>query len=198
MSKLILQMQMSVDGYMSADTDIDWQVWDWSDPWTWDKRLKRRFNAVFDTVGCILLSRKMAEQGYIDHWERVARHHASDPDYAFARKVVQSRKVVLTDKLPSSRWERTVVARGGMEQEVSALKRLTEGDIIAFGGAGLASALVAAGLVDEFQLFVNPAAVGAGRSIFGQRPDGLKLQLLEAAAYDCGIVVNRYAAAAIS
>ena len=198
MSRLILQMQMSVDGCMSADTDIDWQVWDWSGPWTWDKRLKRRFNAVFDTVGCILLSRKMAEQGYLDHWERVAHDHASEPDYAFARKVVQSRKVVLTDKLPSSRWERTVLARGGMVEEVNALKRRIEGDIIVFGGVDFASALVAAGLVDEFQLFVNPAAVGAGRSIFGQRPDGLKLQLLEATAYDCGIVVNRYAAGAVS
>ena len=109
MSRLILQMQMSVDGCMSADTDIDWQVWDWSGPWTWDKRLKRRFNAVFDTVGCILLSRKMAEQGYLDHWERVAHDHASEPDYAFARKGVQSRKVVLTDEL-RSHWERTVLA----------------------------------------------------------------------------------------
>jgi len=198
MSRLVLQMQMSVDGYMSADTDIDWQVWDWSDPWTWDKGLKGRFNAVLDSVGCILLSRKMAEQGYLDHWERVARDHASEPDYAFARKVVQSRKVVLTDKLPSSRWERTVLAPGGMVAEVTALKRRIEGDIIVFGGVGFASALVAAGLVDEFQLFVNPAAVGAGRSIFGLLPDGLQLQLLDSAAYDCGIVVNRYAAAAVS
>ena len=60
MRKLILQMQMSVDGYMSADTDVDWQAWDWGDRWTWDERLKRRFNAVFDTVDCILLSRKCA------------------------------------------------------------------------------------------------------------------------------------------
>jgi dihydrofolate reductase len=183
---------------MSADTDIDWQVWDWSDPWTWDKRLKRRFNAVFDTLSCILLSRKMAEQGYLDHWERVARDHASEPDYAFARKVVQSRKVVLTDKLPSSHWERIELARGGMVEEVTALKRRIEGNIIVFGGVEFASALVAAGLVDEFQLFVSPAAVGAGRSIFGQLPDGLQLQLLDSATYDCGIVVNRYATAAVS
>jgi dihydrofolate reductase len=195
MSRLILQMQMSVDGYVSADTRIDWQVWDWSGQWAWDKRLKRRFNAVFDTVDCILLSRKMAEQGYLDHWERVARDHASEPDYAFARKVVQSRKVVLTNKLQSSRWERTVLARGGMVEEVNALKR-RKGNTIAFGGVGFASALVTAGLVDELQLFVNPAAVGAGRSIFGQLPDGLQLQLLDSAAYDCGIVVNRYATAA--
>ena len=197
MSRLILQMQMSVDGRMSADTDIDWQVWNWSDPWPWDKRLKRRFNAIFNTVGCIVLSRKMAEQGYLDHWERVARDHAGEPDYAFARKVVQSPKVVLTDKLPSSRWERTVLAPGGMVEEVNALKRRIDGDIIVFGGVGFASALVAAGVVDEFQLFVNPAAVGAGRSIFDQLPGGLQLQLLDSAAYGCGIVVSRYAAAAV-
>ena len=196
MSRLILQMQMSVDGRMSADTGIDWQVWNWSGRWTWDEGLKRRFNAVFDTVGCILLSRKMAEQGYLDHWEHVARDHAGEPDYAFARKVAQLPKVVLSGKLPSSRWERTTLAPGGMVKEVQALKRRIEGDIIVFGGVGFASALVAAGLVDEFQLFVNPAAVGAGRSIFDQLPDGLQLQLLDSAAYDCGIVVNRYGAAA--
>lgn len=196
MSRLILQMQMSVDGYMSADTEIDWQVWDWSDPWTWDKRLKRRFNEVFETIDCVLISRNMAEQGYWDHWEWIARDHAREPDYAFARKVTQSRMVVLTDKLQSPRWERTVPAGGGMVEEVNALKGRIEGAIIVFGGAGFASALVAGGLVDEFQLFVNPAAVGAGHSIFGQLPDGL--QLLDSASYDCGIVVNRYAPAAVS
>lgn len=33
MSKLNIQRQMSVDWRMSADTDIDWQTWDLSDPW---------------------------------------------------------------------------------------------------------------------------------------------------------------------
>ena len=47
MSRLILQMQMSVDGHMAADTEVDWQVWNWGDHWAWDGRLKRRFNAVF-------------------------------------------------------------------------------------------------------------------------------------------------------
>jgi dihydrofolate reductase len=193
MSRLILQMQMSVDGCMSADGDVDWQLWDWGDDWRWDRRLKQRFNAVFDSVDCILLSRKMAEQGYLDHWGRAARAHAHDPDYAFARKVVQSHKVVLTDKLRQSRWDGAVLARGGMMQEVNALKRATAGSIIAFGGVGFAGALAAAGLVDEFQLFVNPAAAGGGRSIFGGLPIGL--QLLDSTAYDCGIVVNRYAPA---
>ncbi|HEY9105962.1 MAG TPA: dihydrofolate reductase family protein [Roseateles sp.] len=196
MSRLILQMQMSADGRMSADADIDWLLWNWAGPCPWDERLKRDFNAVFDGIGTILLSRPMAEEGYIDHWGRVARAHAKDPHYAFAHKIVQARKVVLSDKLAASRWDRTVLARRGLTDEVSSLKDRGGGDIICFGGVGFASALVAAHLVDEFQLFINPVAVGAGRSIFGARPGGVPLRLLQSTAYDCGMVVCRYAPAA--
>lgn len=31
MKKLILQMQMSVDGFVGADEDRRWQLWEWGD-----------------------------------------------------------------------------------------------------------------------------------------------------------------------
>ena len=105
--------------------------------------------------------------------------------------------MVLSDKVPISRWERTALASGAMMEEMTALKLRIEGDILAFGGVGFASALVAAGLVDEFQLFVNPAAVGVGRSIFSQLPHGLRLELLDSDAFECGIVVSRYVPAKV-
>ena len=37
-------------------------------------------------------------------------------------------------------------------------------DIIVYGGPAFASSLIRAGLIDEFHLFVNPAALGKGRS----------------------------------
>ncbi|TIX93270.1 MAG: deaminase, partial [Mesorhizobium sp.] len=65
MKKLILQMQMSVDGFVGADEDHRWQLWEWGDDSDWDDELKQDFNAVFETVDTILLSRKMAEEGYL-------------------------------------------------------------------------------------------------------------------------------------
>lgn len=190
--KLILQMQMSVDGFVgAADPGLSWQVWGWGDHWPWDARLKQDFNAVFQAIDCILLSRKMVEEGYLSHWGSAARKFPADPHYAFAQRVVEVEKVVATDKLEASRWERTRIARGGLAREVRALKQETGRDIICFGGAGFASALVAEGLVDEFQLFVNPSVVGQGLSIFRHAPQGLRL--IGSTAYDCGIVVNRYA-----
>jgi dihydrofolate reductase len=194
MRKLILQMQMSVDGYVGADGDgMDWQVWNFGDEWDWDDELKRDFNATFQAIDCILLSRKMIEQGYLNHWGRAAVNHSADPHYAFAKKIVDIEKVVLTNKPVNRTWARATIAGGDFVEAALALKRQKGENIIAFGGAGFASSLVAAGLVDEIQLYVNPATLGRGRSIFRGPPnEARKLKLLGSKSYSCGMVVNRY------
>ncbi|TPK13703.1 dihydrofolate reductase [Mesorhizobium sp. B2-5-9] len=194
MKKLILQMQMSVDGFVGANENHPWQLWGWGDDIGWDEELKRDFNAVFAGIDTILLSRKMAEEGYLTHWGNAARKYPADPFYAFAQRIVEARKVVPSDRLETSRWERTTVVSGDLPREVNALKAGEGGDMAVFGGAGFASALIAAGVVDEFQLFVNPAVLGAGRRIFDQ--GGFRnLLLLGSKSYACGMVVSRYAPA---
>ncbi|GLL02845.1 dihydrofolate reductase family protein [Dactylosporangium matsuzakiense] len=191
MRRLILQMQMSVDGFVSAHAaDAPWQVWNWGPDWTWDARLRQDFNATFQAIDTILLSRKMAEEGYLDHWARTAEQHRDDPDWAFAARIGEVRKVVATSRPIEPRWPRTTVRRGALPDTVHALKREDGRDIICFGGAGFAGALIAEHLVDELQLYVNPAAVGAGEAIFaGHYP----LTHLDSRAYDCGVVIHRYA-----
>ncbi|RMC36018.1 dihydrofolate reductase family protein [Paracoccus alkanivorans] len=191
MRKLVLQMQISVDGFVGADGDHDWQVWGWGDDNRWDEVLKRDFNAHFQSIDTILLSRKMAEEGYLSHWRDAAKRYPHDQFYAFAQRIIDVQKVVPSDRLEESRWDRTVVISGDLSREVGALKAEEGGNIAVFGGAGFASALVAAGLVDEFQFYINPAALGGGRRIFDQA-DLRKFRLLGSKAYECGIVVNRY------
>jgi dihydrofolate reductase len=196
MRKLIVQLQISVDGYVSAaDASLNWQVWNWGEDWPWDDALKREFNRIFASVDTILLSRPMIEEGYLDHWSRAATRFPADPDYAFAQRIVDVPKVVLTDKLSASRWERTTIVTAGIAAGVGALKQQAGGDIITFGGTGFASALIAAGVVDELQLFVNPTAVGSGASIFHDTHNGTRLRLIRSDSYASGIVVNRYAPA---
>lgn len=197
MRKLIVQMQMSIDGYVgAANESLDWQVWNWGDDWTWDAALKRDFNKVFESIGTILLSRPMIEEGYLDHWGHAATRFPADPDYAFAQRIVDTPKVVVTDKLSESRWERTTIAHGGLASSVDALKQQPGSDMITFGGTGFVSALIAEGLVDEFQFFVNPTAVGKGDALFHDTRRGTKLRLIRSDSYASGIVVNRYARAA--
>jgi dihydrofolate reductase len=194
MKKLILQMQMSVDGFVGAEDDHRWQLWEWGDDSAWDDELKQDFNAVFENIDTILLSRKMAEEGYLNHWGKAAAKFPKDRFYAFAQRIVEAQKVVLSDRLKATRWERTTIASGDLPREVTRLRAGEGGNIAVFGGAGFASALIAAGLVDEFQLFINPAVLGAGRRIFGQGGFS-RLKLIGSKAYASGMVVSRYAPA---
>jgi len=192
MRKLTLQMQTSLDGRFAAYEDVNWQLWGWVGSCPWDNALKADFNAIFREIDCVLISRKMAEQGYIAHWRGVAEERPNDAAYAFARRIGEVEKVVATKTLTGSRWERATVANGEAAETIGALKRQPGGEIIAFGGLGLAASLIDADLVDELQLFVNPSVVGDGASIFdGARPRAATL--LGCRAYACGMVVHRYA-----
>ena len=186
-------MQMSIDGLEAAnDPKTKWQLWDWGPKCPWDKNLKDDFNAIFESVDAILLSRLMVNAGYIDHWTEMAQLYPENPLFKFATKVVAAQKIVLTSKAIRNRWERTAVVGDDLSKEVAKLKRKRGGDIISFGGVRFASALLTEGLVDELQLFINPAIMGAGKSIFKKGLDGTSLKLLCSRRYECGIVANRY------
>ena len=189
MKRLILQMQMSVDGFVSgADPGLDWTLWDWGPHCPWDEALKRRFNETLAQVDTILLSGPMAND-YISHWTQMAKQRAGDPDYAFTERVVAAQKRVISQSLHAIHQPRTSIGRGSLHDEVTGLKQQPGGDIVCFGGVSFGAGLLEANVVDELQFYVNPYAVRSGRSIFRQpRP----LQCIDATAYPCGIVVQRY------
>lgn len=192
MAKLILQMQSTVDGYVSAQSDLPWTVWDWTYPSTWDRELLAEFNATLSTVGTILLSRPMAEGGYIDHWTRMHDQHGDEADYGFLRAVVEAQKTVVTNKPIDLRWPNTRAATGRFAEAVAGVVDQAERDVICFGGAGFASALLEAGLVDELQLYMNPALAGDGHS-FGEGLAPRRLILSSSRSFPSGIIVVKYA-----
>ncbi|HKH85641.1 MAG TPA: dihydrofolate reductase family protein [Nitrososphaera sp.] len=168
--KLKLQVQMSVDGYIAGPNgEMDWLVWNWDD------KLKEYVNQLTESVDTILLGRKMTE-GFISYWSDVMTK-PDDPWYAFAKKMIEVPKVVFTKTLNKSEWVNTDIATGDLTDEVNKLKRREGKDIIVYGGAAFDSSLIKAGLIDEFHLFVNPAAIGKGMTIFKDLNEMLKFTL---------------------
>jgi dihydrofolate reductase len=102
-------------------------------------------------------------------------------------------KYVVSSTLDDPGWEHTTVLRGPLVEEVQALKEAPGRDIVATGSTPLVHALIAAGLVDEFRLFVFPVVVGHGARLFESAD--LKLELLETRPFVSGAVLLRYAAA---
>lgn len=111
-----------------ADEGPGWQVWNWGPECPWDEPLKARFNAVFRDVDTILLSRKILEGGYLDHWSQFARDYGDNPDFAFAQRIVDARKVVFSRTLQMTKWAGTELALRPLVEEVDALKAESERD----------------------------------------------------------------------
>lgn len=185
MRKLKLQVQMSLDGYIAGPNgEMDFMTWDWDD------ELKNYTIALTDSTDTILLGRKMAG-GFIEHWTNVTRD-PDNPEYDFARKMVDYPKVVFSKTLNQSEWENTVVSNGDLADEVNQLKNQEGKDIIVYGGVGFDGSLVKAGLIDELHLFVNPAAIGKGLSIFEGIEGNRNYKLVKAIPFKCGIAVMHY------
>ncbi|MHA4809050.1 dihydrofolate reductase family protein [Flavitalea flava] len=192
MRNLILQVQISVDGFIAdKNGKTDWMLWNWGEYWTWDLALQQYQKEVTGSVDTVLLSRKMAEEGFIHHWAAVSEKK-DNPQAGFAMDIRKAQKVVLTKTLSQSTWDNTVLAKGDLTEEVTRLKRANGRNIIVYGGATFLSSLIKSGLIDEFHLIINPSVLGSGLRIFHEVSHPLNLTLITSRAYPCGIVVLKY------
>jgi dihydrofolate reductase len=183
MRKLKLQMQMSVDGFVAGPRgQLDWMRMDMDD------KLLEFITHLTDTSDTILLGRKMTE-GFISYWESV---EPTSPEYDFARKMVDTPKIVFSKTKKAIKGRNLRVEAGDLAKAVKQLKSAPGKDIIVYGGAEFVSALIAGDLIDELNFFVNPVAIGEGLRIFHGRK---RLTLKSSTAYASGIVVNTYAIA---
>lgn len=185
MRKLKLQVQMSIDGFVSTGPNDEqhWVTWAWEE-------IRSYVLELFDSADTILIGRKLAVD-YIPYWEDV-NTKPDDTMHEVAERIVRARKVVFTKTLDRSEWNNTDLATGDLLEEVAKLKRQPGKDLIVYGGSSFVSALIAAGLIDEFHLFVNPVAIGHGGAIFYGLKQYRPLELKNSIVYKSGIVLLHY------
>ena len=181
MGKLTYTGIVSLDGY----TEDAAGKFDWSAP---DEEVHRFANELERSVGTQLLGRRMYET--LVYWE------GDDPDWAdyhrdYAEIWQAADKVVYSRSLDEPSSARTRIEREFDPSAVRELKAASERDL-AIGGPELAAHAVKAGLVDEYQLLVNPVVVGGGKPYL---PDGVRLdlELRDEQRFANGVVFLRYA-----
>ncbi|WP_196777416.1 dihydrofolate reductase family protein [Candidatus Nitrosocosmicus hydrocola] len=184
--KLKLHVGMSIDGCIAGPNN----EMDWID-FTWSKKFREYEDKLHKPVDTILLGRKMTDE-FITTWSNYAKK-PDDPWYAFAKKMIETPKIVFTKSLIKSEWANTEIATGDLNEEITKLKsREGGGDIIVYGGASFDSSLIKENLIDEYYLFVNPVAIGNGKSIFKNLKEIRKLSLVESIAFESGTVLLHY------
>lgn len=180
MRKLKLQMQMTTDGFVAGpEGQLDWMTFNM------DPQLIAFINHLTDTSDTILLGRKMTP-GFISYWESVK---PESPEYEFAKKMVQLEKVAFSKTVTQMDGKNLRVENGDVTEVVQALKHKAGKDIVVYGGATFVASLIERDLIDEWNFFVNPVAIGSGLQVFKGRK---RLALAGSTAYPSGIVVSTY------
>ena len=183
--KLIYSMSVSLDGYIA---DPGGEI-DWSAP---DEELHRFHNERVRELGAHLLGRRLYET--MIYWETADQNpEASDVELEFARIWQDLPKLVFSKTLDRVEGNYTLV-REVDANEIARMKEEPGGDI-GVGGAGLASTLIRLGLVDEFQLFVNPVVLGGGTPFFPSLDERIALDLIESRTFGSRIVYLCFRAA---
>lgn len=184
MRKLKIQVQMSIDGFISGiNGELDWLTN------KWDSELKKYVYNLTRPVDCIIMGKNLA-YNFIETWEK--RLSNQKTGNSFARKMVETQKIVFSRTLKQIKGKNARLASGELDEEVNLLKKTKGRDIIAYGGVEFLSSLIRGGHVDEFNLFINPVILGEGRSIFTSMGNRLKLELVYSTHFDCGITALCY------
>ena len=185
MRKLKLQMQVTVDGFVSTGP-VDEQKWV---TWAWDE-IKQEVLSRMESTDTIIIGRKLAVD-FIPYWERVAKNQ-QDAMYELAIHNVRVRKIIFSKTLQKADWYNTEIATGDLVDEVNSFKRQPGNDIFVCGGSSFVSALTRHGLIDEYYFYINPVAIGNCDQIFNQINDFTQLKFLKSVAYPSGLVLIHY------
>lgn len=117
---------------------------------------------------------------------------AGDP---FADWMNSVQKYVVSDTLSDAdlTWKPTTIIRGDdLVKKVSELRGQPGGDINVMGSASLVRALLAADLVDELNLMIEPIILGGGKRIFPDDGEARTFELTSVTTANTGVQVCRY------
>lgn len=183
MRKIVLQMSVSLDGYIEGpDGELDWHLV--------DDELHYHFNRQLASMDAFLMGRVMYEL-MAQYWPAADQDpSAGGPEVEFAGIWREMPKLVYSKTLERADWNSTIV-RDVVPEEVRALKAQPGGDL-SLGGTELTAAFMRHGLIDEFRLYVQPVVLGGGKPLFPPGTDRTQLRLAETRTFGTGVVLLRY------
>lgn len=186
MAKLIVYNAMSLDGYFTdAKGDMSWAHK--QDP-EWQAFMKENASG-----GGQLLFGRITYELMAGFWSTPA---ALQSNPVVAGRLNSLPKFVCSTTLEQVTWNNTTLLKGELTAEVRKLKRQAAADIVVMGSGSLVAQLAEAGLVDEYQIVLNPLVVGQGRTLFEGVQRKLPMKLAKSRPFANGNVVLFYEPAA--
>jgi dihydrofolate reductase len=104
----------------------------------------------------------------------------------------RAEKIVFSRSLQRADWENSRIVGDNLPEAVSHLKQTAARDLTLLGSGSVFTQLAEAGLIDEYQIMIDPVAIGKGTALFGNIKDRLSLRLLGSRTFKSGVVLLHY------
>ena len=169
MRKIILQLAVSLDGYIEGPNgEFDWCFTDQD----------YGMSAFFKRIDSTFMGRKSYE---------LVRAMESEAPPGFPKM----KEYVFSNTMQTAKKD-VILVSGDIKKEVEKIKKQKGKDIWLFGGAELISSLMNLELVDEIILAVHPVVLGDGKQLFKEIKERTWLTLTGHKIYPNGLVFLTY------
>ncbi|MEA3019219.1 MAG: hypothetical protein QOI47_743 [Actinomycetota bacterium] len=191
--RIVITDFMSLDGVVQApggaeeDTDGGFGHGGWSMPFFDPETMGAAISEAMDRTVALLFGRR-TWQGMAAAWP----DRAGDP---YADRMNELPKYVASRTLSDADlgWNNSrLLPADDAIGAVGELRASGSGDIQIWGSASLASQLVGHGLVDEYQLMIEPIILGGGKRLFPADGEARSLELVSTTTSKTGVLICTY------
>ncbi|MNZ97754.1 hypothetical protein D3C78_1170090 [compost metagenome] len=117
---------------------------------------------------------------------------AIENDPANAKGMNDAEKIVFSNTLKKADWSNTKVIGGNIVEEMKKLKQTPGKDLTILGSGSIISQFTNEGLIDGYEIMIDPVALGEGTPIFKGVKEQLDLKLTGSRVFKSGVVLLSY------
>lgn len=184
MRRLSVFNHVSIDGFfVDANGGMSWAKADSNDA-EWNK-----FVAANAGGESMLLFGRVTYEMMASFWPTPM---AAEMMPEVAERMNNLPKLVFSRTLNKASWNNTKLMKGDLASEVRKMKKESGPDMVILGSGSIVAQLAQEGLIDEYQVVVNPLALGTGRTMFEGIKEKLGLKLTRTRAFGNGNVFLCY------
>ncbi len=172
-------MNMTLDGFCDHQAMIA------------NDEMHNHYTEMSSSVDTILYG-KITYQLMEGYWPEVVKNPSGNKAVdKFAKFIDKISKIVFSSTLKSVKWKNSRITTKSLKKEITELKQQPGKDIL-IGSPSLIVAATNLGLIDEYQLCVQPILEGKGLSLFKNIQNRVNLKLVKTKTFDFGGITLYY------
>ncbi len=113
-------------------------------------------------------------------------------DLIVAEGMNNADKIVFSKTLKKVEWNKTKLVKDNIAEEIKKMKQMPGKDMTLLGSGSIVTQFAEQGLIDEYQIMVDPVVLGDGTPIFKNIKHTLALKLTTTRTFKSGVVLLCY------